>query len=269
MSSNIKRHNFHLVDPSPWPLMASIALLGLALGSGMSFHKFVEGVIIAKIGLFLLLFTAFLWWRDVVREGTFEGQHTFGVQKGLRYGMVLFIVSEVMFFFAFFWAFFHSSLAPTIEIGSVWPPVDIHVFNPWRVPLLNTIILLLSGATITWSHHAIVAGNFEQAKVTMAITIFLAIFFTELQGVEYVEADFNISDGVYGSTFYLATGFHGFHVIVGTLFITVCLFRHMSYHFSRTHHFGFEAAAWYWHFVDVVWLFLFISIYWWGNTLSL
>lgn len=264
---NIQRHNYHLVDPSPWPIVTSINLLTLALGGVLFFHNFNRGVFVIFLGLIGVLFSAGLWWRDVVREGTYEGRHTLIVQKGLRYGMLLFILSEVMFFFAFFWAFFHSALAPTIELGSMWPPVGLIVFSPWEIPLLNTVILVLSGATITWAHHSIVIGNHNQALLSMYITIMLALFFTNLQLCEYIEAHFNISDGVYGSTFFLATGFHGFHVLIGTLFITVCLFRHIYFHFSRIHHFGFEAAAWYWHFVDVVWLFLFVTIYWWGNTI--
>ena len=209
--------------------------------------------------------TAAYWWRDVIREATFEGHHTSVVQTGLRYGMILFIVSEVMFFSGFFWAFFHSALAPTVEIGSIWPPEGIHPFNPWDVPLLNTIILLASGATVTWAHHAITTGLRYQAIYALVLTLLLAVIFTSLQAFEYLEASFNISDGIYGSTFYMATGFHGFHVIIGTTFLAVCLVRLINYHFTTTHHFGFEAAAWYWHFVDVVWLFLFVSIYWWGT----
>ncbi len=177
--------------------------------------------------------------------------------------MVLFIVSEIMFFFAFFWAYFHSSLVPTIEIGSIWPPAGIEVFNPWGVPLLNTFLLLLSGLTITYAHHALLLGYYFYVKDGLLMTVFLAILFTLFQGYEYFEAPFSIADGIYGSTFFMATGFHGFHVIIGTTFIVVCLFR--IHHFTREHHVGFEAAAWYWHFVDVVWLFLFVSIYWWGS----
>jgi cytochrome c oxidase subunit 3 len=180
--------------------------------------------------------------------------------------MILFIVSEVMFFFAFFWAFFHSSLAPTIEIGSVWPPLGIEVLNPWDIPLLNTLILLLSGVTVTWAHHSIVAGERKQAIISLTLTVSLGIIFTIFQALEYIEANFTISDSVYGSTFYMATGFHGFHVLIGTIFLSVCLLRLFYKHFTRQHHFGFEAAAWYWHFVDVVWLFLFITIYWWGGS---
>jgi cytochrome c oxidase subunit 3 len=188
------------------------------------------------------------------------------VQQGLRSGMILFIVSEIMFFVAFFWAFFHSSLAPTVELGAIWPPKGIEVMNPFEIPLLNTVILLSSGAAVTWSHHAILASKRQDAILGLVFTIILAVVFTGLQGLEYVEAPFTISDGVYGSTFFLATGFHGFHVFVGTVFLFVCLIRLYKFHFTRTHHFGFEAAAWYWHFVDVVWLFLYVTIYWWGGA---
>lgn len=262
---NYQRHFFHLVDPSPWPFVTAMSAFVMMSGSVMYFQSIKGGNFVMFFGLLLVVLTMIIWWRDVIREATFEGHHTKAVQQGLRYGMLLFILSEVMFFFAFFWAFFHSSLAPTIEIGSIWPPEAIHPFNPWEVPLLNTIILLTSGATVTWAHHAITTGLRYEAIYGLILTIFLAIIFTALQAFEYLEASFNISDGIYGSTFYMATGFHGFHVIIGTLFLTVCLFRLIKYHFTTTHHFGFEAAAWYWHFVDVVWLFLFVSIYWWGT----
>ena len=263
--SGHQRHTFHLVDQSPWPLVGSISALTLTNGAVLYFHSFKTGGFTLVLGFVMVLYTMFVWWRDVIREGTFEGHHTKVVQKGLRYGMILFIVSEVMFFFAFFWAFFASSLAPTVEIGSIWPPEGIHPFNPWDVPLLNTIILLSSGATVTWAHHAIITGLRYEGIYGLIATIFLALIFTGLQAYEYKEASFDISDGIYGSTFYMATGFHGFHVIVGTTFLAVCLVRLIKYHFTTKHHFGFEAAAWYWHFVDVVWLFLFVSIYWWGT----
>jgi len=207
----------------------------------------------------------FCWWRDIVREGTFEGQHTNSVQAGLKMGMILFIASEVMFFVAFFWAFFHSSFNPSPAIGGVWPPAFIATLDPWKIPLLNTILLLSSGASVTWAHHSIVLGDKFQACVALIVTIVLAVIFTGLQGYEYISAPFTIADSVYGSTFYMATGFHGFHVFIGTCFLAVCLGRLYYNHFTREHHFGFEAAAWYWHFVDVVWLFLFITIYWWGS----
>ena len=231
----------------------------------MYFHGFYNGFIIMSIGMINTLVCWFLWWRDVVRESTLEGQHTNIVQLGLRYGMILFIVSEVMFFFAFFWAFFAASIAPTVEIGNIWPPKGIDAFNPFEVPLVNTLILLTSGATITYSHHAITAGDKYEAVLGLVLTIVLAIIFTGLQGFEYVSANFSISDGIFGSTFFMATGFHGFHVFVGTCFLGVCLVRMMLNHYSQTHHFGFEGAAFYWHFVDVVWLFLYIAVYFWGG----
>jgi len=176
--------------------------------------------------------------------------------------MILFIASEVMFFFAFFWAFFWSSLAPVPEIGSVWPPLGIEVFSAWGVPLLNTLIRRSSGATCTWAHHAIVCGDKVGAKHALIATLILAVAFTGFQVYEYSHASFTIASGIYGSTFFMATGFHGFHVFIGTCFLTVCLVRLLNNHFTRGHHFGFEAAAWYWHFVDVVWLFLFVMVYW-------
>lgn len=260
-----QKHPFHLVDPSPWPLVASTAAFRRTSGSVMMFHGYSGGSSMTMFGFGRLFFVFYTWWRDIVREGTFEGQHTSIVQRGLRYGMILFIVSEVMFFFAFFWAFFWAARSPTPEIGSVWPPKGIDVLNAWEVPFLNTLILLSSGASVTWAHHAIVVGDRDQAIRALLITVGLAIAFTALQAFEYVNATFTISDSVYGSTFFMATGFHGFHVFIGTCFLTVCLFRLIANHFTRTHHFGFEAAAWYWHFVDVVWLFLFVSIYWWGG----
>ena len=216
-------------------------------------------------GLLLRRMTMGVWWRDVVREGTMEGQHTTIVQLGLRMGMRLFIVSEVMFFFAFFWAFFWSALAPTPEIGSVWPPKGIEVLNAWEVPFLNTLILLTSGAAVTWAHHARIEGNRDETIMGLMVTVALAIAFTALQGFEYVNANFTISDSVYGSSFYMATGFHGFHVFIGTCFLSVCRYRIVANHMTKQHHFGREAAAWYWHFVDVVWRFLFVVVYAWGN----
>jgi cytochrome c oxidase subunit 3 len=228
-------------------------------------HCYVGGFYLFFVGFLSLVSLSFFWWRDVVREGTFQGHHTKSVQSGLRWGMLLFIVSEIMFFFAFFWAFFASSLSPSLDIGGVWPPPGIEVLNAWEVPLLNTIILLLSGVTCTWSHNAIVLGDRNSALISLGFTIFLGALFTCLQGVEYLDANFTMSDGIYGSVFFLATGFHGFHVLIGSTFLFLCLIRLFKHHFTTQHHFGFEAAAWYWHFVDVVWLFLFVSIYWWGG----
>lgn len=233
-------------------------------------HSFAKGDFFLSLGSILFLISMGLWWRDVIREATFEGHHTKAVKTGLRYGMLLFILSEVMFFVSIFWAFFHSSLSPVIEIGSVWPPEKMKhlVFDSTRIPLLNTLILLLSGATLTWAHHAILASNRSNALVSLFLTIALACLFTSIQGYEYLNAPFSISDGIYGSVFYLGTGFHGFHVLIGTLFLMVCLYRLYNNHFTARSHIGFETAAWYWHFVDVVWLFLYISIYCWGGIPS-
>jgi len=262
---HIKRHLFHLVNISPWPITAGFSAFILCNGAVFYFHNIENGDYLLLLGFYSLLLTAYFWWKDIVNEGTYEGHHTICVQKNLRYGMALFIVSEIMFFFAFFWAYFHSSLAPSIEIGSIWPPEVISPFNPWDIPFLNTLILLLSGVTITWSHHALINGDKDEVIFGILTTILLAIIFTCFQIFEYKQAAFNISDGIYGSTFYLATGFHGFHVIIGTIFLIINYKRIDYDHYTITHHFGFEAAAWYWHFVDVVWLFLFITIYYWGS----
>jgi cytochrome c oxidase subunit 3 len=264
--ATLKRHPYHIVDPSPWPLLTAVGALVSTFGGVMYFHSYANGGYIVSLGLITIIFAFYVWLRDVVREGTFQGNHTKAVQKGLRIGMILFIISEVMFFVSFFWAFFHSSLAPTIEIGAVWPPQGIEVLNAWDVPFLNTVILLMSGATVTWSHHAMLHGNRTQSIVGLVLTIVLAVLFTSFQVLEYIEATFTISDGIYGSTFFMATGFHGFHVFVGTCMLTICLIREYKYHFTTEHHFGFEASAWYWHFVDVVWLFLFTTVYWWGGN---
>ncbi len=262
----VQKHPFHLVDPSPWPIFAALGALTTTTGGVMTMHSYEGGSTMFYIGFCMILYVMFVWWRDIVTEATFQGHHTHAVQVSHRWGMILFIVSEVMFFFAFFWAFFNASMAPGIQIGGVWPPVGIEVLSAWDVPFLNTILLLSSGAAVTWAHHAILAGWRSQAIWSLVVTIILAAIFTAFQGLEYMEAPFSISDGAYGSTFFMATGFHGFHVLIGTIFLTICLVRLIKNHFTRSHHFGFEAAAWYWHFVDVVWLFLFVSIYWWGGA---
>lgn len=256
-------HPFHLVNPSPWPLTSSIGAFLLTSGLVKWFHFF--SIDLFLVGAVRIILSIIQWWRDVIRERTFQGLHTNKVQKGLQWGMVLFIVSEVLFFFSFFWAFFHSSLSPGLELGAQWPPSGINPFNPFNIPLLNTAILLGSGATVTWAHHRLLHKEHSEAVYGLSLTVGLGVYFTSLQAFEYIEASFSIADSVYGSTFFVATGFHGLHVIIGSTFLLVCLGRVFIAHFSSEHHFGFEAAAWYWHFVDVVWLFLYISIYWWGR----
>ena len=233
------------------------------LASGGILYMHTDQWWLLVIGFIAVLSCMAVWWRDVIREATFQGFHTPVVQLGLRYGMALFIASEVMFFSAFFWAFFSSSLFP---VGGVWPPKGIHPFDPFSLPFLNTLILLLSGTTVTWAHHSLIEGDRRGLIQGLTLTVLLGLSFTSVQAYEYAHAAFRFSGGggIYPSTFFMATGFHGFHVIVGTIFLAVCLWRATRGHFKPDHHFGFEAAAWYWHFVDVVWLFLFVCIYWWG-----
>lgn len=271
-------HSFHLVRPSYAPIFCSISALFLVLSAVSFFHS--KAILVCILtSLFLLISGMIIWWQEVIEESYVY--HTAVVRRGLRLGFILFIVSEVMFFFGFFWGFFHSSLSPSVFIGGIWPPPGIEPFNPWTVPLANTLILLLSGCSITWAHHSFLANpkhspysrvstndeNFMNTRTAFFTTIVLAACFTCLQLLEYCEAPFSISDSVYGSTFFLMTGFHGLHVIIGTIFIVVCFTRFLSGRLTFKQHLGFEFAAWYWHFVDVVWLFLFVSVYWWGGSL--
>nr|QWB85901.1 cytochrome c oxidase subunit III [Aegosoma pallidum] len=258
-----KNHPFHLVDVSPWPLLGALGAMTTMMGLIKWFHLYQHDLLI--IGFTITGLVMYQWWRDIVREATYQGLHTYNVTIGLRWGMILFITSEVFFFISFFWAFFHNSLSPSVELGMTWPPKGIQTFNPLEIPLLNTLILLTSGLTVTWAHHALMENNYKQTLQGLTFTVILGFYFTILQGYEYIEAPFTIADSAYGSSFFVATGFHGIHVIIGTTFLFVCLIRHLLSHFSSIHHFGFEAAAWYWHFVDVVWLFLYISVYWWGS----
>jgi len=262
--SHFTTHPYHIVDESPWPLYASIAGIGLTMGLLSWFH--LNDPTIMLVSLTLLLLVVRQWWRDIGREGRAQGLHTAVVELGLRWGMMLFITSEVFFFLRFFWAYFHASLTPNVELGRIWPPIGVVPFNPFGVPLLNTIILVSSGVRVTWAHHALISNNSAQTTQGLALTVGLGLYFTALQGLEYYEASFSFADRIFGSTFFIATGFHGLHVIVGTIFLAVCLWRHSAGEFRYSHHFGLEAAAWYWHFVDVVWLFLYLVVYWWGGV---
>ena len=262
---NKNAHPFHLVDPSPWPFMGSLGALAATFGAVMWFHDYTGGGFLLSLGLIIIVSVMAMWWRDIIRENSFEGHQSFKVEGGMRAGMALFITSEILFFFAFFWGFFYSSINPELTLGTVWPPVGVTVFDAWEVPLINTIILLLSGASITACHNSMIDGERRWSLFFLIYTIFLAVGFTGLQVYEYLHASFDISDGSYGACFFMATGFHGFHVFVGTCFLTVCGYRIYSFQYTRENHFGFEAAAWYWHFVDVVWLFLFVAVYWWGG----
>jgi cytochrome c oxidase subunit 3 len=264
--SSFQAFPYHIVDPSPWPILVSFSLLYSALNSVMYMHGFANGGLLLNLSLALTVLGMSLWFRDIIIEGSFRGDHTKEVTKGLTIGIVLFIISEVFAFLSVFWAFFHSSLSPTIELGGSWPPLGIEALNPLAVPLLNTFLLLSSGGYVTYGHHALIQGNRKGAISALIMTLILAIIFTGLQYVEYSEAGFTMADSVFGSTFYASTGLHGFHVIVGTIYIGVAFFRFLNYHLTKTHHVGFEGSILYWHFVDVVWLFLFVVVYYWGGN---
>lgn len=268
--AHAKHHDYHLVDPSPWPIVAAISSVITTLGAVYWFHGGAPWISI--VGILGIIYVMIAWWRDVINEAQYKGDHTRVVQITLRYGMIMFIASEVMFFVAWFWAYFDVALFPheaheylrTEAIGGQWPPKNITTLDPWHLPLLNTLILLTSGTTVTWAHHALLENDRKGLVQGLALTVVLGILFTAVQAFEYSHAPFTFTGGIYGSTFFMATGFHGAHVIIGTIFLIVCLIRAMRGHFTPEHHFGFEAAAWYWHFVDVVWLFLFTFIYVWG-----
>ena len=271
-----QHHDYHLVDPSPWPILAAFAGLFLAVSALFFIHEKPFGVAMFYVAIITLITIAYLWWKDVVAEGV-DGSHTEVVRNGLRLGMVLFITSEIMFFAAFFWAFFKAALDPVLLfeggnifeegqalIRGIWPPQGIETFDAWDLPLLNTLILLLSGTTVTWAHYAIINNDRKGFIKGLAITVALGMTFTALQAYEYGHAAFGFTDGIYSSNFYMATGFHGAHVIIGTIFLAVCLWRGLKGQIDSEGHLGFEFAAWYWHFVDVVWLFLFAFVYVWG-----
>ena len=263
--SNFQAHPFHLVSPSPWPFYTCISLLTLTTTGVLTMHGFNNAEYYLYFALLSLISSMTLWFRDIISEGTYLGNHTLAVQRGLNMGVALFIVSEALFFLAIFWTFFHSALSPTIEMGAHWPPMGIEAVNPFELPLLNTVILLSSGVTVTYAHHSLIQGNRSGALYGLVYTVILAFIFTALQGIEYTLSSFTISDGTFGSCFYFGTGFHGLHVIIGTAFIAVGLWRVFAYHSTDNHHLGLESSILYWHFVDVVWLFLFISIYYWGS----
>jgi cytochrome c oxidase subunit 3 len=274
--AHTKHHDYHLVDPSPWPIIGAISALAITMGG----VYWIRGgtPLVAIAGVIGVIYVMIAWWRDVINEAEHRGLHTKVVQLHLRYGMILFIASEVMFFVAWFWAYFDAALLAGDEqqylrdqlTGGHWPPQATEdgrfkgTFDPWHLPLLNTLILLTSGTTVTWAHHALLENDRKGLIQGLWLTVILGIAFTCVQAYEYTHAAFTYAGHIYGSTFFMATGFHGAHVIIGTIFLSVCLIRAYLGHFKPDHHFGFEAAAWYWHFVDVVWLFLFVFIYVWG-----
>ncbi len=268
--AHAKHHDYHLVNPSPWPIIGAVSAFILALAGIAYMHG--QSILWLIPGFIGVLYTMYAWWSDIIREGR-QGDHTAVVQIHLRYGMILFIASEVMFFVAWFWAFFDASLfaSETQQVaryaftGGHWPPSGIEVFDPWHLPLLNTLILLTSGTTVTWAHHALLHNDRKGLIWGLVSTVVLGIIFTCVQAYEYAHAPFSFGGNIFGATFFMATGFHGFHVLIGTIFLAICLIRSIRGDFTPKAHFGFEAAAWYWHFVDVVWLFLFFCIYVWGG----
>nr|YP_010893077.1 cytochrome oxidase subunit III [Paraisaria heteropoda]WJR82515.1 cytochrome oxidase subunit III [Paraisaria heteropoda] len=263
--SNFQDHPFHLVSPSPWPLYTSISLFTLTVNAALAMHLFSYSSILFFMALCTLVASMALWFRDIISEGTYLGNHTSAVQKGLNLGVILFIVSEALFFLGIFWGYFHSALTPTILLGAQWPPMGIESINPFELPLLNTVILLSSGATITFAHHSLIKGERKGAIYGTIFTIILALVFTCFQVIEYKVSSFTISDGVFGTCFFFGTGFHGLHVIIGTVFLAVGLWRILAYHLTDHHHLGYENGILYWHFVDVVWLILYITMYYWGS----
>jgi len=255
------RHSYHLVDASPWPILASASAFMFAVGLIFSLKG---SATLLTLGLISLLLVTLGWFRDITREGL-SGKHSTKVQSGLMFGVILFLTSEVMVFFSFFWAFFHASLAPSVELGGVWPPVGVTAIDPWSLPLLGSMFLLSSGATCTMAHNAMVTGNKDVAFGGMALTVLLGALFLVLQFNEYRLSEFTIADSVFGTTFFMTTGLHGTHVLIGVIFLSVMTLRLYRDQFTTGHHLGLEFSLWYWHFVDVVWLMVFLSFYWWGG----
>lgn len=264
IQNNFEYQPFHLANLSPWPLYTSILTFQFLLSTLLFFHNYKGSVLSMYFSTLLLCYVILNWFRNIIVESTYQGNHTKKVQSGIKMGMLLFITSEIMLFFSFFWTFFHSSLAPSIWIGSIWPPVGIEIINLWHLPLLNTIILLSSGISLTWSHRALVGEGLQAAITGLVITIAWGVFFTFLQYTEYNNTYFSINDSVYGSIFFLLTGFHGFHVLLGTVLLIGCLIRLLYSQLMSSQHVGYECSIWYWHFVDIVWIFLYILIYCWG-----
>ena len=270
MSDLVKNHDYHMVEPSPWPAVMSLAVLIMAMGGIFWMHHWTPWVF--AVGLIGVLYTMYAWWSDVIKEAN-EGFHTPVVQMHHRYGMMLFIASEVMVFFGFFWSYFDGffrlddieQYARVAATSGAWPPTGIELFDPFHLPLFNTLLLLTSGTTVTWAHHALLEGDRDGLKAGLWLTVLLGAVFTCVQALEYSEAGFSFAGSMYGATFFMATGLHGFHVLIGTIFLAVCLIRVYRGDFTPERHLGFEFAAWYWHFVDVVWIFLFASIYVWGS----
>nr|WGW14721.1 cytochrome c oxidase subunit III [Bangiopsis subsimplex] len=262
--SSHARHGFHLVLLSPWPIVAALAALNVALGAAASMHAHAHGAPAVCAGFMLLALVLFTWWRDVLREALLEGAHTSLVLQGLKTGMLLFIASEVALFAAFFWAYLSFALMPAVNLGCSWPPSGVLSIAAAGIPALNTVLLLSSGAMLTVAHHALVLGARAHAAQWLAATVLFGALFSALQCYEYVAAGFDIASSAYGGAFYCSTGLHGLHVLVGAVFLLMALRRLLANELTMQRHLHLECAAWYWHFVDVVWIALFLLVYGWG-----
>jgi len=267
------KHPFQIIESSPWPFIIGMSsfmymsLNAIFLSYGCStFYSNIFLKVPYQLSFIVLILSMFMWWYDMIQESVIEGAYTEKVQLNISIGMILFILSEVMFFFGFFWAFFHFSLNPSDAIQGNWPPVSIESIYAFGLPLINTFILLSSGITLTWSHFSLLKKNKIESVLGLFITILLGLVFTRIQFIEFYLAKFTIADSAYGSVFYMLTGLHGFHVIIGTIFLFVAFLRMVFNYFNNTRFSGFELSIWYWHFVDIVWLFVFTFIYYWGNN---
>nr|UBR42851.1 cytochrome oxidase subunit III [Uroleucon sonchi] len=254
---------YFILNLSPWPILMAMNTFNLMISNIMIMN--FKYNIMSLLNLLMILIISMMWWRDVIRESTFQGKHNFYIMNLIKFSMILFIISEMFLFISFFWNFLHNSLAPSIELGLNWPPKNIKFFNPLLIPLLNTIILLTSSFTITLTHLYLLNNSKKKTNIFMNLTIILSMYFLLLQMLEYNQATFTFSDSIFGSSFFMATGFHGLHVIIGTIFLMINSLRIMKLHFSYIHHISLELAAWYWHFIDIIWLFLYMTFYWWNN----
>nr|YP_009945153.1 cytochrome c oxidase subunit III [Habropoda radoszkowskii]QOE17518.1 cytochrome c oxidase subunit 3 [Habropoda radoszkowskii] len=260
----MSNHPFHLVTLSPWPYLMSLSVFNF-LFSSLNFFFCIGSNFIIFFCLISLIFVFLQWVRDIIRESMFQGLHTYFVYKFLKFSVILFIITELFFFISFFWSFFHNSVSPSVDIGNIWPPLLISFFDPYDIPLMNSVILISSGLTASWSHNGLLIGNYNNLINGLILTIFLGFYFSFIQYIEYFDSLFCMNDGIFGSLFYMLTGFHGIHVLIGTLLLISSFLRAKFMHFSSIHHFNFEFSLWYWHFVDVVWLFLYIFVYWFFN----
>lgn len=254
---------YFILNLRPWPIFISINTFNFIISNIIIFNYKFNLILLINLTLIISIF--FLWWRDIIRERTFQGNHNFNIINLIKLRIILFIISELFLFISFFWNFLHNSLAPSIELGLNWPPKNIIFFNPILIPILNTIILLTSSFTVTLTHLYLLNNNKKKSILFINLTIILSIYFLFLQIIEYKQATFTFSDSIFGSSFYIATGFHGIHVLIGTIFLLTNLIRIINIQISFIHHIRFELAAWYWHFIDIIWLILYITFYWWNN----